>query len=667
MKEKLWDFKQAKAIQAICILGIMLHHLAQKTCAPWLSTELIRHGLDFFVPIGYLFVAVFFFSSGYGLLDSYRSKENYLDGFIGKHFGPILLIYIITEALFWIYGSVKSPYTWYVVAILCIYLVFFLSFRYCKKTGVAIAFVALGIILYCIVCDWMVLGSWWINTIGIFLAGLLYAVYEDRVNAFICKNTILKLLITVAILIITCVYGDKINSSIYFSPDLKTYTSRRFLAILLEYVSGLAMVLTCLLISVKVRINSKFLSFVGSMTLEIYLVHGFFVELFGFSFVSAEIRPLIYIENVWLYTAVVFACTMGSAYLLKLIRKGLGQFARKEYAFRRAIKKDGKIALYVLLGIVVLMTVVGKVKDIANRSIVKRQIEEYKEEHLQFADVNGKNMAVYIAGDGETVVVLKSITDPCPTIAMKRLADELATDYRVVVLDYLGSGFSDTPDTDRNIVNITNEIHSALQNLGINDSYTIMAVDLSGFYAQYYAAEYPDEVKMVINVDAESAGELKKQADRNGESLYELLREMKYDADTNFIGARLIDILGWKYYFWPAYKDTYVPGLNEEESRLAEYFFFDRIYNRYIIGEFKNLNESIIMTRDMKYAGKTDVVEVVSTFGEYGKKSMEEIYTCNSQLCKNMNRHHYEKVEWSWYCLSTRTEVIKSIADKYLG
>ena len=72
--EEYTGLKQTKNLQGIAALGVALHHMAQKTCAPWHSYKYIVHGLDFFVPIGYLFVAVFLFCSGLGLYKSLQTK-----------------------------------------------------------------------------------------------------------------------------------------------------------------------------------------------------------------------------------------------------------------------------------------------------------------------------------------------------------------------------------------------------------------------------------------------------------------------------------------------------------------------------------------------------------------------------------------------------------------
>ena len=73
--EEALSIKQTKALQGFCAVCIMLHHIGQKTCAPWLPSEVITHGLDAFVPIGYLLVGIFLFCSGFGLYKSYAENR----------------------------------------------------------------------------------------------------------------------------------------------------------------------------------------------------------------------------------------------------------------------------------------------------------------------------------------------------------------------------------------------------------------------------------------------------------------------------------------------------------------------------------------------------------------------------------------------------------------
>ena len=67
-----------KSLRGFAALGVIIHHISQE---PFFQQEGI---LSPFVNAGAYFVAIFFFCSGYGLLKSYITKENYLKGFIKK-------------------------------------------------------------------------------------------------------------------------------------------------------------------------------------------------------------------------------------------------------------------------------------------------------------------------------------------------------------------------------------------------------------------------------------------------------------------------------------------------------------------------------------------------------------------------------------------------------
>ena len=97
--EDYTSLKQTKMLLGIMTLGVALHHLAQKSCAPWHPQSFIVHGLDFFLPLGALFVAVFLFCSGLGLYKSFRSKPDYLKGFCRRRILPVVIAFYLAGIL----------------------------------------------------------------------------------------------------------------------------------------------------------------------------------------------------------------------------------------------------------------------------------------------------------------------------------------------------------------------------------------------------------------------------------------------------------------------------------------------------------------------------------------------------------------------------------------
>ncbi len=99
--EGFLSLEQSKAFQGFLAVCIMLHHIGQKTCASWLQPKTrIVHGLDMFVPAGFLMVAVFLFFNGYGVYKSFHAKENYLKGYFGRRILPVVLALYSTTLIF---------------------------------------------------------------------------------------------------------------------------------------------------------------------------------------------------------------------------------------------------------------------------------------------------------------------------------------------------------------------------------------------------------------------------------------------------------------------------------------------------------------------------------------------------------------------------------------
>ena len=116
---------RSKNILGIFSVLIMLHHLGQRTSAFWVPANVRQHGLEIFVPIGYLLVSFFFFCSGYGLIKSMRSKEDYFKGFLIKRLNRILFIFVVTEIIYLVLRVMNdatelplNPYSWFIYTII---------------------------------------------------------------------------------------------------------------------------------------------------------------------------------------------------------------------------------------------------------------------------------------------------------------------------------------------------------------------------------------------------------------------------------------------------------------------------------------------------------------------------------------------------------------------
>ncbi len=350
------SLSQTKALQGFFALCIMFHHAGQKTCAPWLRPQYIIHGLDVFVPIGYFFVGIFLFCSGYGLLKSFKEKPDYLNGFFKRRILPLIVAFYTTgwifllvrflmkekmdlpQVIYYATGlQLSNPNSWYVIALPIFYLAFYLSFKWIKKEGLAIFVTCMVVFAYTLLGtfidhnDWWMRGEWWYNSVHFFSLGLLFAKYENKIVSNIKKHYILYVVLAFAAIFILYKFSVYTQDTFsYYGENFRADDKvlRRWVCLISQIGASCAFVFFVFMLGMKMKIGNKILNFMGTITLEFYLIHGLFVELFGYSFI--DLAPsLYYIKNVALFVLVIIVLGIPSAILLqKLHNLILGKYKK---------------------------------------------------------------------------------------------------------------------------------------------------------------------------------------------------------------------------------------------------------------------------------------------------------------------------------------------------
>lgn len=354
-KKKTWNeenmsFNQTKCYLGFCAVIIVFHHISQDTCASWLNPRFIRHGLDIFVTAGYPMVAMFFFCSGYGLYKSAKSKPDFFKRFIPVRIIPILIPTVLTLLVYIFFRIWRKipldidspfavnghetwhPYIWYVPCIILLYIFFYIGFGLFKKDSIGILVVTIGIIGYILFCIKFRYGTWWFNTPHMFLVGILVSKYEDKFFESCKKLYVLRLIGTILLCVVLWFLGDNaggIYLMVFHHPYDFTYGYR------CDLISGIFQFLYCLafmslyyLISMKLKVGNPILSFLGKFTLELYLIHGIFIHMFGFFMIKDGIKPVYYIANVPLFVLVVLGLSIPISYGLSLLDKKVGKALR---------------------------------------------------------------------------------------------------------------------------------------------------------------------------------------------------------------------------------------------------------------------------------------------------------------------------------------------------
>lgn len=324
--------QQTKYFQGFLAICIMLHHIGQEMCASW-QKYLLFPGLNFFVPLGYLFVGLFFLFSGYGLYTSFMQKPDYLaKGFFKRRALPLLIGYYASAWVFYIARiimgqkmsawesfcyisgiSLANPYAWFALTMPLFYLFFYISFKFFKKRQILVVTILVFIYTFIGTCinhnEYLMRGQWWYNCVHLFWIGLLIAKYKEKLLEWSKKNYVIKLVACIllfhAFWTLTQVTQGRFS---YYGEDAglpRLITIEyRWICLICEMLCSTAYAFMILLAGMKIRIGNKFLGFMGKITLEFYLIHGLVIELFSYRFCDV-VKPIVRIKFVPLMVLVV--------------------------------------------------------------------------------------------------------------------------------------------------------------------------------------------------------------------------------------------------------------------------------------------------------------------------------------------------------------------------
>ena len=163
-----------------------------------------------------------------------------------------------------------------------------------------------------------------------------------------------------------------------------------------------------------------------------------------------------------------------------------------------------RIVKGILIGIAVtfaLTAILGIGTYLYNKASLKRESKliHHKGEYVE---VDGHNMNLLIEGAGDkTLVFLAGAGTPSPVLDFKPLTDRLKDDYKVVIIEKFGYGYSDEIDGERTVDLFTEQDRKALSKAGVECPYILCPHSSSGFEAMYWANHYPEEVEAIIGLD----------------------------------------------------------------------------------------------------------------------------------------------------------------------
>lgn len=262
-------------LKGIFIIIVVLHHISQRMDPLGLMVA--------FHPIGYLAVGAFFFISGFGLTKSLKKNNKYLEGFLYKKIAriylPFIIVNILTIITLYVYGitftyeelikyiiplKLIDGTLWFIVTILIFYFFFYLSFK--KSYSIkSLATITILILLYILVYRFLNKGEWTYISSLCFPLGIYYAFFEEKINSIIYNN--FTLIISISLFLF-------LTTFILFKLLIFYYITK--------FISPVFFTIFIFVLFLKINPNTLIFNLIGTISLEIYLLHMKVLVLFSF-------------------------------------------------------------------------------------------------------------------------------------------------------------------------------------------------------------------------------------------------------------------------------------------------------------------------------------------------------------------------------------------------
>ena len=116
--------------------------------------------------------------------------------------------------------------------------------------------------------------------------------------------------------------------------------------------------------------------------------------------------------------------------------------------------------------------------------------------------VNGHKINVYVEGDGpETIVFLSGAGIASPILDFKNLTDSLSKNYKIVVVERAGYGYSEDSNQSRDVMEVLSETRQALSQANITGPFIILSHSMASLESLAWQEKYPNEVKALVGLD----------------------------------------------------------------------------------------------------------------------------------------------------------------------
>jgi len=286
-------------------------------------------------------------------------------------------------------------------------------------------------------------------------------------------------------------------------------------------------------------------------------------------------------------------------------------------------------------------------------NILFQKKKEVPRSYNKFIRVNGEKLSygVYGKNNKQTIVFLSGLNILSPIMNYKPLAEALSDEFKVIIVEFFGHGFSDISKKSRTIENIVKELHTAVHKIGIKKFY-ISGHSIGGLYSLYYAKKYPKDLLGFIGLDNSA---------QNGEEAL-----VNYDS---VIQDKVECNVLYKNHTWSGDSELALKTKEKTVNKLMnlhEYYeysemdkkvyttIFEKSYcNDNIISEYQNIYRNYEAVKDIKFPRSVPSLQILAsetceTYSDWLTIHQERIYESPLNEIVIMDASHnimYDKKE----------------------
>lgn len=265
--------ENTNAINGLFVMFVFLNHSVGYTLLP--ENTVNNLFFSFSKYLGQLIVTPFFFFSGYGIIKSIIKKGDvYVNSIPKRRFLRVLVHFDIAVLLFAVLNVILKIKTkpleillsltgwtnignsnWYILAVLALYIIVFVSFKLSKNKYVSLLLTFVFAGLFICMLFYAKKPCYYYNTCLCYPLGMAYGILEKNINRIVTKNVEAYLFFTGALLSAFAVIKIYEPSSVAFHS-----------------IWAATFVLCIVVISKKIRLKSEILNFFGKHIFSFYIL-----------------------------------------------------------------------------------------------------------------------------------------------------------------------------------------------------------------------------------------------------------------------------------------------------------------------------------------------------------------------------------------------------------